>query len=115
MTVEFGIPIIALSQLNRLAETEVPQLRHLRESGALEQDADNVIFPFKEVDPQQNELSYSLIVAESKETDQLERFEIWHNEQMTRFGNKDDGRFEEVMFTTPNSTLEPGNLEDEPF
>lgn len=117
MTVEFGIPIIALSQLNRLAETEVPQLRHLRESGALEQDADNVIFPFKEVDQQQNELSYSLIVAKAR-NGSTGTFEIWHNDQMTRFGNKDDGRFEDVNnfnVYNPNSTLEPGNLEDEPF
>lgn len=41
---EFNIPIIVLSQLTRLAEDAVPKLNDLRESGNLEQDADQVIF-----------------------------------------------------------------------
>lgn len=40
---ELAVPIILLSQLNREG-AERPQLKHLRDSGAIEQDADVVIF-----------------------------------------------------------------------
>lgn len=47
MAMEFEIPVVVLAQLNREAEKSAnkkPQLHHLRESGAIEQDADGVIF-----------------------------------------------------------------------
>ncbi len=47
MSLEFDIPIIALSQLNRSTANKRPTLDTLRESGAIEQDADNVILLHK--------------------------------------------------------------------
>ena len=48
LSLEIDIPIIALCQLNRNANTGEPTLADLRESGSLEQDADNIIFIYKE-------------------------------------------------------------------
>ena len=75
---ELDIPIIALSQLNRSVEmrsgNKRPQLSDLRESGAIEQDADLVIFIHRpeyyglDVDPEGNSLKgiAEIIVAKHR-------------------------------------------------
>jgi replicative DNA helicase len=49
---EMKVPVMCLAQLNRQAEVSkdnIPRLSHLRESGAIEQDADVVMFVHREI------------------------------------------------------------------
>lgn len=55
---ELQIPIVCLAQLNRKTESDAhaePQVHHLRESGALEQDADNVLLVWRTGDQDRRE------------------------------------------------------------
>lgn len=44
MAVDFNIPVIALAQVNRDSDGQMPTLKSLKDSGSIEQDADGVIF-----------------------------------------------------------------------
>jgi replicative DNA helicase len=71
---ELEIPIVVLAQLNRQAEQQGqrPRLAHLRESGAIEQDADVVALLHRDRDEQQDRqkaqrgVSAELIVAKNR-------------------------------------------------
>ncbi len=67
---EFNVPVIVLSQFSREAEKQgrEPVLSDLRDSGAIEQDADNIIFLHvpKEVEPEQDNFDIKVIIAKQR-------------------------------------------------
>ena len=70
---ELNVPILALSQLSRNVEMRAekkPQLSDLRESGSLEQDADIVLFLYRDEyynrDESENENVAELIIAKNR-------------------------------------------------
>jgi replicative DNA helicase len=97
---ELQVPIVALSQLSRAPETRSdhrPQLSDLRESGALEQDADVVIFIYRDemylVDgerPQESEGTAELIIGKQR-NGPLGTVRVAFLKQYTRFENLASG------------------------
>jgi len=70
ISLEFSIPVIALSQLSRDSSKtgREPELHDLRESGSIEQDADNVIFLHvpKETDEAADNFDIKVIVGKQR-------------------------------------------------
>ncbi|RMG79440.1 MAG: replicative DNA helicase [Bacteroidetes bacterium] len=99
---ELNIPIIALSQLNRSVETrggnKRPQLADLRESGAIEQDADMVMFIYRpeyyqiEEDEKGNLYppGYAEVIIAKHRNGSLEDVPLKFIGHLTKFVNPDD-------------------------
>jgi replicative DNA helicase len=99
---ELDIPIIALSQLSRACEERKdkrPLLSDLRESGAIEQDADVVIFLWRpeyyDIEFYENESSSGLIVADIAKGREMPTGEVkfHYNKQFTKFWTDDNNAF----------------------
>ncbi len=87
---ELDVPIIAMSQLSRAVEQRQdrrPMLSDLRESGAIEQDADVVIFLYTEPELEQNNL-IELIVAKQR-NGPTGNAKLFFSREICRFGDLD--------------------------
>ncbi len=130
---ELDLPVIALSQLNRSVEMrsgdKIPQLSDLRESGAIEQDADIVIFihrPEKmgimeDRDGNSNKGVANIIIAKHRNgavttvnlrfRDEFARFEEWDNFAFS----EDEGGAKNVVFDSKINAENDSFYDDNAF
>jgi len=98
---ELKVPVIAVSQLSRAVEQRTgnrPQLSDLRESGAIEQDADVVVFLFREEyyqPTEENKNKAEAIIAKQR-NGPTGSIPLVFLKEWTRFDNPEFYRTEEV-------------------
>ena len=89
-----GIMTVALAQINRSSmeggKARQPQLSDLKESGQIEQDADAVMFIWRE-DPEENDAMRHLFVAKNKEG-RIGSFDLAMEGKFQRFTEISDGK-----------------------
>jgi len=89
---ELRVPVIAISQLSRAVESRTgnrPQLSDLRESGAIEQDADLVVFLFREeyYNPTEENKNRAEAIIAKQRNGPIGTVDLMFLKQWTRFEN----------------------------
>ena len=89
---ELKVPVIAVSQLSRAVESRTgnrPQLSDLRESGAIEQDADVVVFLFREeyYNPTEENRNKAEAIISKQRNGPVGSIELLFLKEWTRFEN----------------------------
>ena len=87
---ELDVPIMVLSQLNRSIETRTekrPKLSDLRESGAIEQDADVILFIHRDEvsDPGSEEKGTAEIIIGKQRNGPIDSVKLTYQSNLTRF------------------------------
>jgi replicative DNA helicase len=90
---ELDVPLIALSQLSRAPESRTdrrPQLSDLRDSGSIEQDADVVLFIYREdvYKPETEKQNIAEIIISKQRNGPTGEIELVFLKQYTRFEDK---------------------------
>jgi replicative DNA helicase len=87
---ELNVPVVALSQLSRAVEARgegLPRLSDLRESGALEQDADLIMFLARKESTPEIEVGTTDLVIGKHRNGPTGRLELVFHSEYTRFDN----------------------------
>ncbi|MFT5165036.1 MAG: replicative DNA helicase [Saprospiraceae bacterium] len=113
---ELNVPVIALSQLSRAVETrggnKRPMLSDLRESGAIEQDADIVSFIYRpeyynilEDEEGQSLKGIGEIIVAKHRNGALKTVKLKFTDHFAKFTNLDDPNFNELLGGESNEGL----------
>lgn len=94
---ELNIPVVALSQLSRAVEARQdhrPMLSDLRESGAIEQDADVVMFLYRDeyYNPETEKKNLAEVIVAKQRNGATGSIELVWLGQYTKFANKERSR-----------------------
>lgn len=125
---ELEVPVIALSQLSRAVEvrggTKRPQLSDLRESGAIEQDADIVSFIYRpeyyqilEDEEGQSLKGVAEIIVAKHRNGALDTVKLRFTDKYARFSDLDEPDFDDLgeAFDNPNVNVitRPSKMNDD--
>lgn len=91
---ELDVPVIALSQLSRSVENrspQIPQLADLRESGSIEQDADIVMFIYREAyyNPETERENVTDLIIAKHRNGPVGKVELYFHPERLRFMSLD--------------------------
>jgi replicative DNA helicase len=91
---ELNVPVIALSQLSRTVENrspQIPQLADLRESGSIEQDADIVMFIYREAyyNPETDRENITDLIIAKHRNGPVGKVELYFHPERLRFMSLD--------------------------
>jgi len=97
---ELSVPVLALSQLSRAVEQRtpsIPRLSDLRQTGALEQDADVVLFIYREDKYRENTARKNIadILIAKHRNGPVGKIELFFDEQRASFRNLEKREFNE--------------------
>ncbi len=97
---ELQVPVIALSQLNRGVETrggnKNPTLADLRESGAIEQDADVIIFLYRDTKDEMDGRGKVIVDVAKQRNGPTDKITLTFLDYCTRFVDSSDVEYQEM-------------------